>query len=362
MASTSTISSDMEHYLASQLFEAQVREERLTLQLQTTQKELQELESRAAEFKFKYQRLDDALEAEQFKTNAERLAREEAEETIAQHRAQVLKLRRDEVNANKHCEVAEAEIINLREELSKERSKIAAWCELCSRLNEDVRRAETSELTAYDLLEAAKAKACSLQEELMDISEHKKKVEFQARSLEKRIQEEHQRATEAEHALDVLIYEVKSKDLQFSDLLEKYNALEAKHSECNTKRPVVATSSNTNSLITGTQPPPYTKSRRTSHSNHEQQRTNNLNKRTPEKPIIKPPPKTTTSDRAINPPGMPTPPKPAILRPTLASIQVEMFKPVLPVPNANTNKLRWKFFWRLPAETLELLFGGSGRR
>ena len=355
----------MEHYLASQLFDAQEREEALTLKLQTTQIKLQELENRAVEYKLGYQRLDDALEAEQFKTAAERLAREEAEETIAQHRAQVLKLRRDEVNANKHCEVAEAEIVSLREELSKERSKIAAWCELCSRLNEDMRRTETSELTAYDLLEAAKAKACLLQEELLDISEHKKNVEVQARILEKRVQGEHERATEAEHALDVLKYEVKSKDLHFSDLLEKYNALEAKHSECDTERPVVTTSSNTDSLIIGTQHPPCTKSGRTFHPNHEQERISNLNKRPAEKTIIKPPPKITRSDRAINPTGMPTPPKPAILRPTLASIQVEMFKPagrVLPAPNANTNKLRWKFFWRLPAETLELLFGGSGRR
>ena len=351
----------MEHYLGSQLFEAQEREERLTLQLQAAQEEFQELESCAAEYKFKYQHLDDALEAEQCKTNAESLAREKAEETIAQLRAQVLKLRRDEVNANKHCEVAEAEIVTLQEELSKERSKIAAWCELCSRLNEDLRRAETSELAAYDLLEAAKAKAYSLQEELVDISEHKKEAESKARDLAIRVQEEHQRATEAENALGVLTSKIKSKDLHISDLLEKYDALEAKHSECCTGR----TSSNTNSLVTNTQhPPPCTKSIAPSISKNQHSRPNHLTKHPLEKPPIKPPPKNPTLNLA----GMPTPPQPAILRPALASIQVEMFKPppaagkALPFPNTNTNtnKLRWAFFWRLPAETLELLFGGRG--
>ena len=359
MASNSSISSDMEHYLGSQLFEAQEREERLTLQLQAAQEEFQELESCAAEYKFKYQHLDDALEAEQCKTNAESLAREKAEETVAQLRAQVLKQRRDEVNANKHCEVAEAEIVSLQEELSKERSKIAAWCELCSRLDEDLRRAETSELTAYDLLEAAKAKACSLQEELIDIAEHKKEAEYKARGLEKSVQEEHQRATEAEIALHVLKSEVKSKDVHISDLLEKYDALEAKYSECGTGR----TSSNTNSLVTSTQHPPCTKSSAPSSTKHSHSRPNHLTKHPLENPTIKPPPKKPTLDLAI----MPTPPQPAILRPALASIQVEMFKPptagkALPFPtiSTNTNKLRWAFFWRLPAETLELLFGGRG--
>ena len=355
----------MEHYLGSQLFEAQEREERLTLQLQAAQEEFQELESCAAEYKLKYQHLDDALEAEQCKTNAEGLAREKAEETIAQLRAQALKLRRDEVNANKHCEVAEAEIVSLQEELTKERSKIAAWCEICSRLNEDLRRAETSELTAYDLLEAAKAKVCSLQEELIDITDHKIEAESKARGLEKRVQEEHQRATEAENALGVLMSNVKSKDVHFSDLLENYNALEAKHSECATEKPLVATIPNTNSLVTSTQHPPCTKSSAPSSPKHSHSRPNHLTKHPAEKTTIKPPPKKTMIDLSITPPGLPTPPQPAILRPALASIQVEMFKPpaagkALPFPNTttNTNKLRWAFFWRLPAETLELLFGG----
>ena len=368
MSSTSSFSSDMEHYLGSQLFDAHQREEALASNLLATQKELQEHESRAAEYKFKYQRLDDLLEAEQAATNAERLAREGAEETIAQHRAQLLKLRRDEANANKHCEVAEAEIVSLREELSKERSKIAAWCELFSRLNEDVRRAESSESTAYDLLEASKTKARSLQEELIQTSERTKEVESRARNLEKRVREEHRRATEAETCLEDLMSEMKSKDLNFNNLLEKYNILSADHSKCNTKRLAAASNPTTDDMVIRKHYPPSPKSGRgTISPAHKQNAIINLTKLTANEKTIKPPP-TKPKDQAINPARMPTPPKPAILRPSLASTQVETFTPaagrVFPVSNANveTNKLRWKFLCRLPAEALELLCGCPRRR
>ena len=358
----------MEHYLGSQLFDAHQREEALASELLSTQKELQEHESRAAEYKFKYQRLDDLLEAEQAATNAERLAREGAEETISQHRAQLLKLRRDEANANKHCEVAEAEIVSLREELSKERSKIAAWCELFSRLNEDVRRAESNESTAYDMLEASKTKARSLQEELTHTTERGKEIESRARNLEKRVREEHRRATEAETCLEGLMSEIKSKDLNFNNLLEKYNILSANHSKCNTKRLMAAANSTTDDTVIRKHYPPSPKSGRgTISPAHDQHGVINLTKLTAEREKPIKPPSTKAKDQMINPAGLPTPPKPAILRPALTSTQVETFTPaaagrVLTVSNAETNKFRWKFLCRLPAEALELLCGCPRRR
>ena len=70
----------------------------------------------------------------------------------------------------------------------------------------------------------------------------------------------------------------------------------------------------------------------------------------------------------LNPPqpDLPTFPPPAILRPRLASLtscHVEILNASgKMVPAADTKKLRWKFFWRLPGELLRFLIRDSGWR
>ena len=114
MSSRSRTPSNMDETLWSKLLSAKEREDGLISELQVAQSSMQELTSLAAGYKAKYQQLDDMLEAEQIKTDAERQARLEAEETLRCHRAEVSKLRRNETNANLHCEAAETEVINLQ--------------------------------------------------------------------------------------------------------------------------------------------------------------------------------------------------------------------------------------------------------
>ena len=355
--------------LRQTLTDALEREDAVKQALQAARNEMQSLQTHAHEHKQRYQQLDDLLEAEEAKTHAERLARQAAEETTRQHRAEVLKLRRNEATANQHCEAAESEVINLQRELSTERSAAVTAGIHSNRLREDIRQAEANGMAAYDMLDAARASICSLEQDLKLAADRISVLEQQARGFEEIAQKEHQQMTEAENTLSATTTEIKNTELRLSDLSKKYNALEAEHSKCHRTHSVPVTGFNTVSVADATQspisihdadPPP-------SKNAQDQIRSIAKDKDKPEAPITKPTSSTAT-DQALNPPllELPALPEPAILRPQLASVtnfQVEVFKASgRIVPVANTKNLRWKFFWRLPGNLLRLLIQDAGQR
>lgn len=357
--------SDMEEYLWAlevKLSDALERENLLTSELRAAQSSAQELQSRADEYKFKYQRLDDALEAEEAKTNAESLAREAAEEITREHRAAVLKSKRNEAIANQHCEAAESEINDLQQNLSVERSATETASNLSNRLREDLKLAEANETAAYDLLDAARAKVSELQQELLNAANDLCMLKRDASELEERVQRENQRATEAEDSLGIVLSELKSNGIRFSDLLERYNALEAKQCKCNCTGSTSATIYDTNSE--GVQSPISTEHITLPSSKCLPSQSTKVCRNMSETTFIN-----STWSTAKYPETnlieLPALPKPAVLRPALASIganHVEVLRPngrLRPAAKASTKKLLRRCLWRLPMmNTLHLLFGG----
>lgn len=222
--------SDQDEYLwhlEVQLSDALEREKLLTSQLHTSQLSTQELQCRADSYKQKYQRLDDLLEAEEAKTLAERSAREAAEERTRGHLAAALKSQRDEETANQHCEAAEVEIMELQTKLSVERSATATASELCARLHEDLQLAEANETAAYDQLDAARAKVSELQHEISGAANELRILKSSARGFEEMMRLESQRAKDAEDNLSLVLFELRSNEIRYGDLLDKYTAREA---------------------------------------------------------------------------------------------------------------------------------------
>lgn len=358
--------SDMEEYLWAlevKLSDALERENLLTSELRAVQRSTQELQSRADEYRSKYQRLDDALEVEEAKTSAERLAREAAEETTRQHRAEVFISKRNEAIANQHCEAAESQIIDLQNSLSIKRSATATASNLSNRLREDLKLAKASETAAYDMLDAARAKVSELQEELVDAANDLYMLKRDARELEDIVQRENQRATEAENSLRVVLSEVKNNEIRFSELLERFNALEAKHGKCSCTGSTSATIHDTNSV--GDQSTiSFQHMALRSSSKHLPSQSTELCRNISETTLVNST-WSTAKYPETSPIELPALPKPAVLRPAPASItanHVEVLKPkgrLLPARKANTKKLRRRCLWRLPmVNTLQLLFGG----
>ena len=244
--SDSPIPSNMDDIHATELLRQNLtnaleREDTLNQALQTAQTEIQSLQNHALSHKKRYQQLDFLLEAEESKTHAERLARQSAEETTRQQRAEAVKLRKNEAIANRHCEAAEAEVISLQKDLSTERSAAVTAGKLTARLRGELRQAEANGMAAYDMLNDARAKIRALEQDLKLATDLISMFEQQAREFEGRAEKEHQRATEAENTLSATTSEIKNNQLEFSELLEKYNALEAGHSKCHTTDPIPLT-------------------------------------------------------------------------------------------------------------------------
>ena len=340
--------------LQQSLIDAREREKRLGIELEAARAEMRESQRREMVFKAKYRELDDTLEAEEAKTNAERLAREKAEETARQHHVEVLKARRNEAVANEHCEAAEAEIGRLQMDLSMERSAIAAAGLLSTRLREDLNQAEINEMAAYDLLDAAKAKTRELEE---DATNRIQVLEIQAQRFEQAFQNEHQRLAEAEHALGAVIAELETSEFKLSDVVEEYEALEAK---CDTTKSVTAPSCDTERNDIGEQAP--------NDVDTDEKRKQAVEiDRNAEEPIFGEASLRAVRDQTIVPTGMvasgiPALPEPAVLRPAQASAtvsQMEIFNAcgrALPAPRFNPNRLRWRFLWKLPSRSLRVLF------
>lgn len=350
--------------LRRNLTDALEREDNLKQALQAAETEKQSLRNHAREHKARYQKLDDLLEAEEAKTHAERLGKEEAEETTRQHRAEFLKLRRNEAIANQHCEAAESEVINLQRDLSTERSAVVAAGQLSARLREELCQAEANGMAAYDMLNAARARILTLEQDLKRATDRISVLEEQAREYEGRVEKERPRMAEAETTLSAAASETKETELKFSDLWEKYTALEAEHSKCHPADSAPATDPNTARVADETQSPILTQTTDPPPSTHAQESIRTITKNNT---VITATSRAAAKDRVLNSPqpDLPTFPEQAVLRPQLASVtnfQVEIFKATGKImPVADTKNLRWKFFWRLPGNLLRFLIPESGR-
>ncbi len=340
--------------LQQSLIDARERAERLEMDLEAARAEMQESQRREMLCKAKYRELDDSLEAEEAKTNNERVAREKAEETVRRHQVEVLKARRSEAVANEHCEAAETEIISLQMDLSTERSALAAAGLLSTGLQEDLRQAEINEMTAYDLLDVAKAKTRELEQ---DATNRIQVLELQAQRFEEAFQSEHQRLAEAEHALGAVIAELETSEFKLSDVVGDYEALEAK---CDTTKSVAVPSCDTERNDIGEQAPNDVDA-------DEKRRQAVEIDRNVEEPIFGETSLRAVRDQTIVPTGVvasgiPALPEPAVLRPAQASAtasQMDIFNAcgrALPAPRVNPNRLRWRFLWKLPSKSLRVLF------
>lgn len=357
--------SDMEEYLWAlevKLSDALEREKLLTSDLRAAQSSAEELQSRAAEYKIKYQRLDDALEAEEAKTSAERLAREAAEETTREHCATVLKSKQNEAIAVQHCEAAESEVIDLQMTLSVERSATATASNLANRLQEDLELAEANERAAYDLLDAARVKVSDLQRELLDAANDLNILKGDARELEEMVQRENQRATEAENSLDVVVSELKGNEIRFSDLLERYNALEARQGERDRTRSKSATIHDTDSV--DVQSPVGIQNTTLPDSERLRLKSTDFCRNMSETTLVDSA-WSTAKSHEDSPMDLPALPEPAVLRPALASVAADHVDVLSakgrlsPARRTTAKKPRRRCVWRLPkVNTLQLLFGG----
>lgn len=358
--------SDMEEYLWAlevKLSDALEREKLLTSDLRAAQSSAEELQSRGAEYKIKYQRLDDALEAEEAKTSAERLAREAAEETTREHCATVLKSKQNEAIAVQHCEAAESEVIDLQMTLSVERSATATASNLANRLQEDLELAEANERAAYDLLDAARVKVSDLQRELLDAANNLNILKGDAREVEEMVQRENQRATEAENSLDVVVSELESNEIRFSDLLERYNALEAaKQGERDCARSKSATIHDTDSV--DVQSPVGIQHTTLPDSERLRLKSTDFCRNMSETTLVDSA-WSTAKSHEDSPMDLPALPEPAVLRPALASVAADHVEELSakgrlsPARRTTAKKPRRRCLWRLPkVNTLQLLFGG----
>lgn len=346
--------------LQQSLIDACEREKGLNLKLQAAQDEMEELKRRAFVHKRRFQELDEALEIEEAKTNAERLARQEAEETARQHGVEVLTARKNETIAKEHCDAAESEILRLQSDLSMERSTTAGMdLQLCH-FREDLGQSEYNGMVAYENLQAAKAKVCALQDDLGVALDRISMLERQARESEAAFKKEHWRVEEAEQASCAIADELKSNKSEPSNTLEKYNDPQAQHIERDSVESAATTASDTDRLNVDSQSNVELESVDSRSSEYERVPVSKTDKSMEET-------MSTAENRKINPLDMPALPEPARLRPALASVtvcQVEIFKTtgrILPAPRVNLRSPPWRCFWRFRSNSLHLLFRSHGR-
>ena len=215
--------------LQQSLIDACERENRLESTLQKAKEDAQEWKERALVYQIKFQELDDAFEVEEAKTNDERLARQEADERTRQYQAEVLKSKRREMNANEHCDSAESEVLRLEEDLAAERAAAAAADIHLCQLREDLALAEHNEGAAYEQNNTLEAQICTLREDLGIATDRINILERQARAFDTILEYEGRRAEIAEDALETIAQELRSTKIKLSYALEKYSDLETNH-------------------------------------------------------------------------------------------------------------------------------------
>ena len=209
------------------LVDALDREEGLKLELEAAQKEIEQLKRRAIGHESQLQEINEALEAEETKTNNERTARQNAEATACHHRAEALEAKRKERIANEHCDAAELEVFRLQREMTTERCTIVTANRLLGQLREDLGLAEANRRSDDEQLHAAKAKVHTLNQDLATSNDRVRMLEYQAKELGEIILKQHQRVEYAEEALRTMASELEDSNMKLCDSNERYHDLEA---------------------------------------------------------------------------------------------------------------------------------------
>ena len=342
--------------LQQSLIDASERENRLLLALTAAREETEEFKRRAIVSKMRYQELDEALEVEEANTHAERLARQDAEEQIRQHRSDVLKAEKNEDIANKQCNAAEAEILQLQRRLSTERSATVAANILSGQLREDSQLAELDGLEAYKQLHAANEKVCILREELEIATDRISMLERQGREIEC------QRVDEAEMVFSATTYELEN----LTDPSKDSDNIGANHNRPGFAKAVVARFGDNGMVHTDQQLRIVPEGGEYPGSKYQQEQPLWTDRGIEDTSDVKAT-LSTVDDQTMMATEMPALPKPAILRPALAPMtacQVEGFKAsgsILPAPRVplRTPPRKWSLKFR--AMTLTLLFQKLGR-
>ena len=213
------------------LADALDREDELKLELEAAQEEVEQLKRLAIGHESKLQELNNLLEAEEAKTDAERTARQNAEATACRHRAETLEAKRKEKVANEHCEAAEMEILRLQREMKTERCTTATANRLIDQLREDLGLAEANRRGADEQLYAAKAKNYALDHDLATSNDRERILEDQAKDFEMTVLKQYQRVELAENALHTIAYKLEESNTKFCASMERYADLEAKHKQ-----------------------------------------------------------------------------------------------------------------------------------
>ena len=342
--------------LRQNLISACEREDGLTLKLEAAQNEMAELRRCAIVSKARSHEIENILAIEEAKTNAERLAKQEAEETTRQHRAEALRAKQKAIVANKHCDAAESEVSRLQKEVSTEHSAKVAAELLSSQLREDLGLAKINEKIAYEQLHFVRSKASTLQEDVCVASDRIKMLERQVEEFVEVLEKGRQRVEEAENALSMTSCELESKKLELRAMLEKYNDLAATQSKCDFPDSAVTTAFDTGSV-------------EIKSAKHErEQGFNTESDAKKNRPYFFEIGSSRERKRSDISTELPAFPEPAMLRPALASVtacQVEVFKAsgrFLPAPTGNLRSPLWELLCRLPSNPLNLIFRGVCRR
>ncbi|CAD6591568.1 MAG: hypothetical protein ASARMPREDX12_005257 [Alectoria sarmentosa] len=352
-------------FLHQSLIDASERENRLQSALQTAKEDAQEWKEQAMVSKIMFQELDDAFEVEEAKTNDERLARQEADERTRQYQAEVLKAKRREINANEQCDSAESEVLRLEEDLAAERSAaVAADLHLC-RLREDLALAERNESAAYEQRDTLEAKVCTLRDDVGIATDRMTMLERQARAFDTTLEYERLRAGKAEDALDAIAQELRSTKIKLSYTLEKYSDLEAQHITSGSVEP--ETPFDTGSVAIDKIYDTKFENGDSFSSKHDRGLLNEIDRGMAETMVHR-----ATLSTWKNPPimatEMPTFPKPARLRPALASAtacRTEVVKAtgrMFTGPRADLKTPLWKWMWMLRDNHCTFPFKGSKLR
>ena len=214
------------------LIETLDREDGLKLKLEAAQKEVEHLKRRAIGHGSQLQELNDLLEAEEAKTYAERVARENAEATVCRYRAEALEAKRKERVANEHCDEAESEVLRLQRDLATERCMMATAKRLLGQVREDLVLAEANWRGGDEQLRDAKAKVNTMDHDLAISNDRVRILEDQARDLVEANLKQHQKVECVELALRTRTCELEDSNMKLRDSMERYKDLEAAHQKC----------------------------------------------------------------------------------------------------------------------------------
>ena len=350
--------------LQQSLIDASDRENQLMLELQAAQEAMEQWKHAAFVSKSKFQELDQALEDEEVKTNAERLARQEAEEATRQHQIELLKAKQRETIANDHCDAAEVEVLRLQSELSAQCSARAAADLVLSQVGEDLRLAEHNGNTTFGQLNVAKAKISTLLKDLGIAKTRISILEGQAREPGENSEKEHEQKEEEGSGLCGISHELKNLWLELKVILGMYNDIFAEHSRRNVATAMAATALSGNVIDVNNRLHPAVESGNSIGSGQVYEQVLDFERRIGDRTAVK----AASGLERKQPTKMPALPEPAILRSALTSTttcQLDMFKvtpKLLPAPRAKLQNSAFQCLWRARSNSLHVPVRGPGRR